>query len=346
MTNPIILQPLPVTLLTGFLGSGKTTLINHLLENNRNEKIIIIENEFGQINLDSDLLNAHCDIQIVEMTNGCICCTVQGELTNALHKLHAQRIAGELTFDRLIIETTGLADPAPIIQTFFIDDLIRETIKLDAIITLVDAQHILQHLNEHRVALSQIGFADRIIVTKTDCVSEQQKNEIISRINKINNKAAIIVAINGQIPKSQWIDIHSFDLNDDLIINKGFFVINSLKKIETNFKILPLQNQTQSWTDNICSYLFEAGELDLKKIGSFMENLVEQYGNDMLRYKGVLAIKDNPQRLIVQGVHKVVGFDYSSSWQDPSEKISRLVVISRILPFDDLNQEFLKTIAS
>lgn len=345
MSNPIIPHPLPVTLLTGFLGSGKTTLINHLLENNCNEKIIIIENEFGQVNLDSDLLNVNCDIQIVEMTNGCICCTVQGELTDALHKLHAQRTAGKLSFDRLIIETTGLADPAPIIQTFFIDGLIRETIKLDAIITLVDAQHILQHLEQHRVVLSQIGFADRIIITKTDCVSEEQKNEIINRINRINNKAAIVVAINGQLPKSQWIDIHSFDLNDDLIINKGFFVINSIKNVETSFKILPLEKQPQSWEDNICSYLFEAGELDLKKIGLFMENLVEQYGNDMLRYKGVLAIKDNPQRLIVQGVHKIVGFDYGSSWQDPSEKISRLVVISRILPFDDLNQAFLKTIA-
>lgn len=346
MTIPIILPLLPVTLLTGFLGSGKTTLINYLLENNRNEKIIIIENEFGSINIDSNLLNVTTNIQIVEMTSGCICCTVQGELTDALHKLHEQRIAGELAFDRLIIETTGLADPAPIIQTFFIDDLIRETVQLDAIITLVDAQHILQHLDEHRVTLSQIGFADHIIVTKTDCVNEQQKNQVLNRINRINNKATIIEAINGQIPKSQWIDIHAFDLTDDLTINRGFFVINPTKKLETNFKSLPFQKSTQSWSDDICSYLFEAGELDLKKIGSFMENLVEQYGNDMLRYKGVLVIKGNPQRLIVQGVHKVVGFNYVSPRQDPSEKISRLVVISRTLPFEDLNQEFLKTTAN
>ena len=141
---------LPVTLLTGFLGSGKTTLINYLLENNHHEKIMIIENEFGSVNLDSNLLIPNHNIQVVEMTNGCICCTVQGELTKALHQLYAERQAGKLQFDRLIIETTGLADPAPIIQTFFIDELIRQTIRLDAIITIVDCQHILQHLNEHR----------------------------------------------------------------------------------------------------------------------------------------------------------------------------------------------------
>ncbi|OCG09966.1 GTP-binding protein [Gilliamella sp. wkB178] len=345
MIEQVSLSLLPVTLLTGFLGSGKTTLINYLLENNRNEKIIIIENEFGPVNVDSNLLNVSSDIQIVEMTNGCICCTVQGELTDALHKLHSQRISGELQFDRLIIETTGLADPAPIIQTFFIDDLIRETIQLDAIITLVDAQHILHHLDEHRVAASQIGFADRIILTKSDCVDKQQKTEVLNRIHKINNKAVIFEAINGQIPKSQWLDIHAFALSDELAINKGFFVINPSQKLETNFKPFPLQKRAKSWNDNICSYLFEAGELDIKKIGVFMDALVEQYGNDMLRYKGVLAIKNNPQRLIVQGVHKVVGFDYGSPWQKPSEKISRLVVISRTLPFDELNQLFLETIA-
>lgn len=346
MTDQIPSSLLPVTLLTGFLGSGKTTLINYLLKHHHDEKIIIIENEFGPVNLDSELLNTSTDIQIVEMTNGCICCTVQGELTEALHQLHAQRANGELQFNRLIIETTGLADPAPIIQTFFIDDLIRQTIELDAIITLVDAQHITQQLDEHRVAQSQIGFADRIIITKTDCIDDEQKSQVLNRINQINNKAQIFQAIKGEIPKSQWLDIHAFDLNDELNINQGFFVINPSKNQEVNFKSIPYAKPSNAWNDNICSYLFEAGELDLKKIGSFMESLVEQYGNDMLRYKGVLAIKDNEQRLIVQGVHKVVGFDYGSPWQDPAQKVSRLVVISRKLPFETLNEAFLKTVAN
>lgn len=346
MTDLVSPSLLPVTLLTGFLGSGKTTLINYLLKNNHNEKVIIIENEFGPINIDSNLLNVSTDIQIIEMTNGCICCTVQGELTESLHKLLLKRSTGELQFDRLIIETTGLADPAPIIQTFFIDNLLREKIRLDAVITLVDAQHILKHLNKHRVALSQIGFADRIILTKTDCVNDEQKFEVINRLHKINHKANIFETIQGQIPKSQWLDIKAFELSDELTINKGFFVINPTQKLEVGFKPLPLQKQTPSWNDNICSYLFEAGELDLKKIGSFMENLVEQYGNDMLRYKGILAIKGNDQRLIVQGIHKVVGFDYGSPWKTPSERISRLVIISRTLPFNKLNQDFLKTLSN
>ncbi|MDF7666424.1 GTP-binding protein [Orbaceae bacterium ESL0727] len=345
---------LPVTLLTGFLGSGKTTLLNYLLAHNQHEKILIIENEFGSTNLDSRLLNISTDINIIEMTGGCICCSVQGELTNALHKLHAERMAGKLQFDRLIIETTGLADPAPIIQTFFIDELIRDTITLDAIITLVDAEHILPHLDEYRVAFSQIGFADRIILTKTDRINEETKNSVLAKIHQINSKAAIFVAINGQIAKSQWLDIHAFELTDDLTLSKGFFVIHPdqklAHKLQTDFKPFTLQKQPLSWQNNhendaIRSYLFTAGELDLQKIDQFMEQLIDRYGNDMLRYKGVLAIKDKQERLIIQGVHKVVGFDYGSAWQNTENRISQFVVISRTLPFAELNQAFLATVA-
>lgn len=342
MTYPL----LPVTILTGFLGSGKTTLINYLLTHNNNEKIIIIENEFGPVNVDSGLLKQDTNINIVEMTNGCICCSVQGELTEALHKLHQQRLDGSIQFDRLIIETTGLADPAPILQTFFIDELIRETIQLDAVITLVDCEHILQHLDKHRVASSQIGFADRLVLTKTDRIDETQKQLVLDRISKINNKALIFEAINGEIPKSEWLDIRAFDLNDDLAINQGFFVIDTSTQLKTEFKPFnPSQSVKKSWNDDICSYVFEASELDLKKIGAFTEKLIEQYGNDMLRYKGVLAIKDQPQRLIVQGVHKVVGFDYGAQWDNENDRISRLVIISRKLPFDELAVAFKQTVA-
>jgi len=342
MTQPSLL---PVTILTGFLGSGKTTLINHLLNHNHNEKILIIENEFGAVNVDSGLLKKGANIEIVEMTNGCICCSVQGELTQALHQLHQKRLDGTMQFDRLIIETTGLADPAPIVQTFFIDDLIRETIQLDAIITLVDCEHILKQLDEHRVASLQLGFADRIILTKTDRINEEHKQTVVDRINRINNKAMIFVAIKGQIAKQQWLDLHAFDLNDDLAVNKGFFVINNTKPLSSDFKPISSNHAKQSWNDDICSYLFEAGELDLKKIGTFTEQLIEQYGNDMLRYKGVLAIKNQSQRLIVQGVHKVVGFDYGSVWDNPSDRISKMVIISRKLPFEELKQAFLATAA-
>ncbi len=337
---------IPVTILTGFLGSGKTTLINHLLNHNQNEKIMIIENEFGPINIDGSLLKHDTNIDIIEMTNGCICCSVQGELITALHQLHQKRLAGEINFDRLIIETTGLADPAPILQTFFIDDVIRETIQLDAVITTVDCEHISTHLKNHRVAASQIGFADRIILTKTDRVQTADKLSVIARINAINNKAMIIEANHGQIAKTQWLDLHTFDLNDELTVSKGFFTVDISKQLVTKFTPFTSKlHSYHSYDDNIFSYLFEATELDLKKIGSFTEKLIEQYGNDMLRYKGVLAIKNQPQKLIIQGVHKVVGFDYGSAWDNTTPKESKFIVISRKLPFEELKQQFLATIA-
>lgn len=339
MTNAL----LPVTILTGFLGAGKTTLINYLLTQEQNEKILIIENEFGAINIDSALLPTSTNIEIMEMTNGCICCSVQGELTTALYELNQKRLNGTLPFDRLIIETTGLADPAPILQTFFIDELIRDTFELDGVITLIDSEYILQQLEQHRVARSQIGFADRLILTKTDRITEQQKHIVLSRLNLINNKAMLFVAVNGEIAKAHWLDIHAFQLNDELTINKGFFVMANPHQQTANYHSIIGTSSTIQPHDDIHSYLFEAGRVDLKKIGLFVERLIETHGNDMLRYKGILAIKDNPTKLIVQGVHKVVGFDYGKAWQDDERQQSQLVIISRKLPFDSLMQEFLAT---
>ena len=335
---------LPVTILTGFLGSGKTTLINHLLNHNQHEKIMIIENEFGPINIDSKLLKSDRNIEILEMTNGCICCSVQGELISALHHLYQRRLNGEIAFDRLIIETTGLADPAPILQTFFIDEFIRETIQLDAVVTLVDCEHIINDLNEHRVIASQIGFADRIILTKTDRINDDEKIIIVERISNINRKATILEAKHGQIAKSQWLDINAFQMNDDLHLNNGLFIFENDRSLtDKSILLKSASNLQKSYNDEIYSYLFEAGELDLKKIGEFTETLIEQYGNDMLRYKGVLAIKDQSQKLIVQGVHKVVGFDYGQQWENEQDKVSKFIIIGRKLPFKELKQKFLLT---
>jgi G3E family GTPase len=334
---------LPITILTGFLGAGKTTLINHLLTQETTEKILIIENEFGPINIDSCLLPTASNIEIMEMTNGCICCSVQGELTTALHQLNQKRLNGTLSFDRLIIETTGLADPAPILQTFFIDELIRNTFELDGVITLIDGEHILQQLEQHRVVRSQIGFADRLILTKSDRLTEQQLHTVLSRLHLINNKAILFVAVNGEIAKAHWLDIHAFQLSEELTINKGFFIIANPNQQIANYQPIIHTSSTISPHDDIYSYLFEAGCVDIKKVGQFVERLIEIHGNDMLRYKGILAIKDNPAKLIVQGVHKVVGFDYGKAWQDDEQQRSQLVIISRKLPFDRLMQEFLAT---
>lgn len=331
---------LPVTILTGFLGAGKTTLLNYLLSNNDGEKIAVIENEFGAASVDTKLLNKKSNAEVIELSNGCICCSIRGELTDALKNLLSKIDSKELQIDRLILETTGLADPAPIIQTFFLDDELQEYIALDAVITLVDAHHISKQLNEHRVAASQIGFADKIILTKTDTVDDPKKESAIHRIHSINSKADIIEVTNGELPKSSWIDINAFELDDMLMLKQGFYA-SAPSSMDLKFTSFSTSKPSHSWEDSVKSYVFEAGELDIKKIGAFMENLVEEYGNDMLRYKGIFAIGGEANRLIVQGVHKIVGFDYGSEFEE--KRKSLLVVIGRDLPYEKLSLDFLTT---
>lgn len=341
MTNPI---PLPVTVLTGFLGAGKTTLINHLLQSHPDERIAIVENEFGSVGVDGGLLNRQGNVEVIEITNGCVCCSVRGELTEALHDLLARRDSGELNFDRLILETTGLADPAPVIQTFFVDDVLRERLLLDAVITLVDGEHAQIQLNEHRVAVSQVGFADRLILTKLDRIDENEKEQLIDRLRKINARAQFCEARFGKLNKEDWINIQAFNLDESMNVDKAFIKkivapsplsptsVNAVKKSDT---LLP-----QSWNDDISSDVFIGGDMDIKRIGAFMEKAIEEYGNDMLRYKGVISVAGEPRRLIVQGVHRVVGFDYGSEWRQDESRQTLLVIIGRNLPIEKLKQEF------
>lgn len=321
---------LKVTILTGFLGSGKTTLINHLLQSTK-KKFAIIENEFGSVNIDSSLIKANLnDIEIKELTNGCLCCSLRGELTSALVEILDRIDQASLNIEHLILETTGLADPAPIIQTFFVDEVLRERIILDAVITLVDIKHILQQINEHKVVASQLAFADRILLTKSDLVDEEELEKVLNRINKINKKAEIFEVENGKIAEELWIDIDAFSMDDNLKVNQGFFQANS--------KFSLFKKNELSFEDNISSLVIEAGELDVDKIGAFMEELIEKYGNDMLRYKGILAIKDEEQKLIIQGVHKVVAFDYGDNFE--GEKKSLFIVIGRALPEEEFQKAF------
>jgi len=332
---------LPVTILTGFLGAGKTTLINYLLEHIHGEQIAIIENEFGRVGVDGELLKGHANIEVIELSNGCVCCSIRGELTEALRGLIAKMDSGQIVVDRILLETTGLADPAPIVQTFFLDEILAERLALDAVVTLVDAIHILKQLDEHRVCASQIGFADRMILTKTDAVDEVHKEAVLARLHAINAKADIFQAYKGALPKESWIGINAFELGDTLKINQGFFQTATPKATSLQFTHFSASKPTQSWDDDITSYVFETGELNLQKIGAFMENLVEEYGNDMLRYKGVFAIAGEDNRLIVQGVHKVVGFDYGSPWEDKRQSL--LVIIARAIPYANLKEAFVAT---
>lgn len=332
---------LPVTILTGFLGAGKTTLINYLLEHHNGEHIAIIENEFGSVGVDGVLLKGHANVEVIELSNGCVCCSIRGELTQALKEIIAKIDAGEIKLDRLILETTGLADPGPIVQTFFLDEVLTERMSLDAVITLVDAIHLFKQLDEHRVCASQIGFADRMILTKADAVSEEHKEAVLARLHAINAKADIFEAYKGALPKESWIGIHAFELDDALKISHGFYRATHEKVTSLNFTSFSATKPHQSWSDDITSYAFEAGELNLQKIGAFMEQLVEEYGNDMLRYKGVFAIEGEENRLIVQGVHKIVGFDYGLPWEE--ERKSLLVVIGRHIPYANLKEQFIAT---
>ncbi|WP_421228247.1 CobW family GTP-binding protein [Aeromonas enteropelogenes] len=327
-------QAIAVTLLTGFLGAGKTTLLNHFLRHHQGAPVAILENEFGAASIDGALLERGDGVSVVELSNGCVCCSVRGEFAAALEVLLDRRARGELAFERLIVETTGLADPGPIIQTFFVEERLRDALRLDAVITLADCQHIARQLDEHPVAAAQLGFADRILLSKCDQVDDAIRDAAIARIHRINHKAGILDVQQGVCPPSLWLDLDAFTLSDELPLSQGVRIVRAGASV-----FAPLSGQVRSWHDTIEAHLLEGGVLDLKRIGAFMEQCIEHYGNDMLRYKGVLAIAGEPRRLIVQGIHKVVGFDYGSPWEE-TEPVSRLVIIGRYLPIDALRQEF------
>lgn len=333
-------QAVAVTLLTGYLGAGKTTLLNHFLRHHGDASVAILENEFGAANIDGSLLEVGAGVSVVELSNGCVCCSVRGEFGAALRDLLARRATGELQFERLIVETTGLADPAPIIQTFFVEEALRDALRLDAVITLADCEHIGRQLDEHPVAAAQLGFADRILLTKTDRVDETTREAAIERIHKINVRAQILDIVRGECPAALWLDLDAFTLSDELSLSQGIRIVRGGDLGLEAFG--PLSARPRSWHDAISAQLFEGGELDLKRIGAFMESCIERHGNDMLRYKGVLAIAGEPRRLIVQGVHRVAGFDYGSPWGDETLR-SRLVIIGRYLPVEVLRADFLQT---
>ncbi|PJG58776.1 CobW family GTP-binding protein [Aeromonas cavernicola] len=330
-------EAIAVTLLTGFLGAGKTTLLNYFLRHHRGAPLAILENEFGGANIDGALIEGGEGVSVVELGNGCVCCSVRGEFATALSDLLDRRAQGEIAFERIIIEATGLADPGPIIQTFFVDERLREALRLDAVITLADCQHIGQQLDEHPVAAAQLGFADRILLSKCDRVDDATREAVVARLQQINHKAEILDVLHGECPSSLWLDLAAFTLSDELPVYRGLRIVRASGSV-----FAPLSGQARSWHDTITAHLLEGGLLDLKQIGAFMEQCIDQHGNDMLRYKGILAIAGEPRRLIVQGVHKVVGFDYGSPWGDQTPR-STLVIIGRHLPLANLRAEFAAT---
>ncbi|MBA2724034.1 MAG: GTP-binding protein [Methylibium sp.] len=306
----------PVTILTGFLGSGKTTLLNRILQEQHGQRIAVIENEFGEAGIDNELLVQDGNEQIVEMNNGCICCTVRGDLVRILGELHDKRAAGSLNFDRVIIETTGLADPAPVAQTFFVDEAIGERYLLDAIVTLVDAVHASQQLDEHHEAQEQVGFADRLLLSKTDRVSVEEVRALEQRLQRMNPRAPISVAHFGETPIDKLLDIRGFNLN-------------AILEIEPDF----LTDVDHEHDDDVTSFVFrETRPLDLARIEDFLGAIVKVYGTKMMRYKGVLNVRGSDRRIVFQGVHMLMGADDGTPWKPGEARESRLVFIGRDMP--------------
>jgi len=323
------LNPIPVTILTGFLGSGKTTLLNRILKEHHGHRIAVIENEFGEAGIDNELLVQEEGEQIVEMNNGCICCTVRGDLVRILGELHDKKRAGQLQFDRVIIETTGLADPAPVAQTFFVDEDISQHYLLDAIVTMVDAKHAPQQLDEHHEAQEQVGFADRILVTKTDLAAADEVAALRQRLIRMNPRARIGEARHGVAALDDLLDIHGFNLN-------------AILEIEPDF----LTDVEHEHDDDVTSFVFrEKRPLDLERLEDFLGGIVQVYGPSLMRYKGVLHIKGYDKRVVFQGVHMLMGSDLGTPWRPGEARESKFVFIGRDMPRDVLLQGLSQCVA-
>ena len=307
----------PVTILTGFLGSGKTTLLNRILKEDHGHRIAVIENEFGEIGVDNDIIETG-DEQIVEMNNGCICCTVRGDLIRILGTLKAKRDDGKLKFDRVVIETTGMADPGPVAQTFFTDEEIGNYYLLDSIITLVDAKHAPKQLDEFHEAQEQVGFADRILLSKTDLVSESEASALSQRLKRMNPRAPIKKVHFGDAPIEEVLDIRGFNLNAILQLDPEFLV-----------------DSHHEHHDEVESFVFKSDRpFDGQKLEQFLSVMIQVYGPDLLRYKGVLWMKGNPRRVVFQGVHMMMGGDMGKPWAKNEKKQSVMVFIGKKLPKD------------
>ncbi len=320
-------SPIPVTILSGFLGAGKTTLLRHLLKAEHGLKIAVIENEFSDAGIDTQLLGDE-PVQVMTLSNGCVCCTIHTDLTKALYLLLERLDSGELAFDRLVIECTGLADPAPVAQTFFIDEELRERYILDGIITLVDAAHAEVHLTQ-TIAQAQIGFADRLLVSKRDLVDEVTLNALSERLTRINRRAPIRLVDHGNIDLAELLDVRGFNLNADL--GGGL----SLRPVSVAPSI-----------DRISSLVLRTDKpLDIDKLSEFMNELLEDHGKQLLRYKGVLNIQGEPRRMVFQGVLKLYGFDWDTEWAIDEPRESVIVFIADDLPQEKIQAGFARMAA-
>ena len=333
---------IPVTILTGFLGSGKTTLLKRILTEAHGQKIAVIENEFGEENIDSDILVSDTTENIIQMSNGCVCCTIRDDLRVTLQDLAEKKRKGELTFDRVVIETTGLADPGPVAQTFFMDEEIAEQYLLDSILTLVDAKHAQTQLDERLEARRQIGFADQIFISKTDLVTKDEVDDLMHRLKHMNPRAPQKAVHFGEVALADVFDLRGFNLNAKLDIDPDFLTddhhhdtspadLDNLGPFLGEHK----SHKHHVHDDDVKSFVFKSDKFfDAAKLEDFLGAIVNIYGPRMLRYKGVLNMKGTDRKVIFQGVHQLMGSDLGPSWAEGEQKISKMVFIGIDLPKD------------
>ncbi|MEK8024473.1 MAG: hypothetical protein RLY78_1310 [Pseudomonadota bacterium] len=347
---------IPATILTGFLGAGKTTLLKRVLSESHGQKIAVIENEFGEENIDNDILRVETEEQIIQMSNGCVCCTIREDLRTTLSELAAKRRKGELHFDRVVIETTGLADPGPVAQTFFMDDEIAESYLLDSILTLVDAKHAQAQLDTRQEARRQVGFADQIFISKTDLCEPAAIEALVHRLKHMNPRAPQHRVHFGEVPIASVFDLKGFNLNAKLEIDPAF--------LEEGHAHAHAPAHTHDHghdghdcghdhgpgeacdhphhhhhDDDVKSFVFRADKpFSPNKLEDFLGSVVQVYGPSMLRYKGVLYMKGSERKVVFQGVHQLMGSDLGPKWMPGEKKQSKMVFIGIDLPREILLQ--------
>lgn len=333
---------IPVTILTGFLGSGKTTLLKRVLTEAHGQKIAVIENEFGEEDIDTDILVADTEEQIIQMNNGCVCCTIREDLRTTLSDLAAKRRKGELKFDRVVIETTGVADPGPVAQTFFMDDEIAESYLLDSILTLVDAVHAEEQLNTRQEARRQVGFADQIFISKADLVEPAKIDALAHRLKHMNPRAPQQVAHFGEVALAKIFDLRGFNLNAKLEIDPDFLNADAHDHDhDHDHEHGEHCNHPHHHVhdDDVKSFVFKSERpFNPAKLEDFLGAIVQVYGPKMLRYKGVLYMKGTDKRVIFQGVHQLMGSDLGPKWMPGEKKASKMVFIGIDLPKEILLQ--------
>ncbi len=336
---------IPVTVLTGYLGSGKTTLLNRILSEDHGKRYAVIVNEFGEVGIDNDLI-VESDEEIYEMNNGCVCCTVRGDLIRTLEGL--MRRPGR--FDAILVETTGLADPAPVAQTFFMDDDVRARTRLDAVVALVDAKHLPLRLKDSREAEEQIAFADVVVLNKTDLVSESELRDVEAAVRAINPSARIHKTQRSGVELAEVLDRGAFDLKRALDNDPHFLDAHDHDHDHEcgpdcdhdhdhhhhhdHAHSSPLHDQT------VRSISLRGGDMDPKKFFPWLEKTTQIDGPNILRLKGIIAIKDDPERYVVQGVHMILEGDHQRAWKEDEKRESRLVLIGRDLDTERLQRTF------